>query len=156
MTKLRFPIAFVFLATLCVRGQTVDRKTLTLDGARRLAAAAEAEARKNNLHVAIAVVDEGGNLLYFQRTHEAQTASVELAIAKARSAAAFRRPTKTFQDALAGGRTAVLKIPGAMPFLGGLPVTAAGQVAGAIGVSGNTTGEQDEQVAQAALVGSSK
>lgn len=151
-----FLIAAISLAAPCLRGQTADRKTLTLDGAKKLAVAAEAEARKNNWQVAVAVVDEGGNLLYFQRTHEVQTASIEIALAKARSAAAFKRSTRTFQDALVGGRMAILRLPGAMPFLGGMPVTAGEHLAGAIGISGNTTGDQDEQVAKAALAAFAK
>ncbi len=131
--------------------QTAERKTITLEGAKKLAAAAEAQAGKSKLQVAIAIVDEGGHLLYFQRAHEAQTASVDLAIEKARSAAAFKRPTKVFQDSLVGGRMAVLRIPGAMPFLGGLPVMSGNQMIGALGVSGNTTGDQDEEIARAAL-----
>jgi uncharacterized protein GlcG (DUF336 family) len=156
MSKLCLLTAILSFTALRLTAQTADRKTLTLEGAKKLAAAAEAEARTNNLQIAVAVVDDGGNLLFFQRAHEVQSASVELAIAKARCAAAFKRPTRTFQDALAGGRLAILGLPGAMPFLGGLPVTAAAQVAGAIGISGNTTGDQDEHVAQAALAAFSK
>lgn len=140
-----------FFLALVLSAQVAERKTITLEGAKKIAAAAEAEAAKNKWQVAVAIVDEGGHLVYFQRGHEVQTASIEIALQKARSAASFKRPTKAFQDALAGGRQAVLRIPGAMPFLGGLPVQSGGQVIGAIGVSGNTSGEQDEQVAQAAL-----
>ena len=131
--------------------QVVERKTITLEGARKLAAAAEAEALKNNWKVAIAVVDEGGHLVYFQRMHEVQTASADIAIQKARSAAAYRRPTKAFQDSLVGGRMAVLRIPGAMPFDGGLPLMVEGQFVGGLGVSGNTSGEQDAIAARAAV-----
>lgn len=144
-------VSLWLLPAMNLGAQVAERKTLTLEGAKKIAAAAEAEAAKNKWQVAIAIVDESGHLVYFQRTHEVQTASADLAIQKARSAAAYRRPTRAFQDSLVGGRMAVLRIPGAMPFLGGLPIVSGNQIVGALGVSGNTTGEQDEQVGKAGL-----
>ncbi|MBA4285308.1 MAG: hypothetical protein C0434_07220 [Xanthomonadaceae bacterium] len=123
---------------------------IAVDLARKLAAAAAAEAQKNKRNVAIAIVDTGGHLVYFEKLPETQTGSVEVSIDKARSAALFRRPTKSFQDTLAAGGEGlrVLKINGAVPLEGGLPIVADGRVIGAIGVSGATS-EQDGQVAKA-------
>lgn len=127
-----------------------QRKTLTLEAARRIAAAAEAEARKNNWNVVIAIVDEGGYPVYLARMDGVQLASIEIALRKARSAALFRRPTKAFEDQLAGGRQAVLALPGAAPFEGGLPIVVDGEVIGAIGVSG-VASQQDGQIARAGV-----
>lgn len=128
--------------------QTSDKKVLNLDGARKVAAAAEAEAKKNNWNVVIVVVDDGGNLLYLQRMDGTQTGSIQVAIDKARTAQAFKRPTKVFEDAIAGGRNAILGLNGALPLEGGLPVKVGDQVVGAIGVSG-VTAAQDGQIAKA-------
>jgi uncharacterized protein GlcG (DUF336 family) len=137
------------LGMMCGAGaQLLDRKALSLAEARKIVAAAETEATKSNLTVAIAVVDEGGHLLLFERMDDTQIGSVEVAIAKARSAFLFRRPSKVFEDAVAGGRNALLRLDGAMPFDGGVPLTVAGRVIGAIGISGGT-GQQDGQVANA-------
>jgi glc operon protein GlcG len=141
-------IALVLLASFSAAAQTVDRKVLTLDGARKVAAAAEAEAKKNNWNVVIAVVDDGGNLIYLQRMDGTQTGSIQIAIDKARTAQAFKRPTKVFEDAIAGGRNAILGINGALPLEGGVPVKSGDQLVGAIGVSG-VTAQQDDQIAKA-------
>jgi len=127
--------------------QTSDKKVLNLDGARKIAAAAEAEAKKNNWNVVIAIVDDGGNLLYLQRMDGTQTGSIQVAIEKARTAQAFKRPTKVFEDAVTGGRNVILAL-GALPIEGGLPVKVGDQVVGAIGVSG-VTAPQDGQIAKA-------
>jgi glc operon protein GlcG len=128
--------------------QLMDRKALTLDGAKKLAAAAEAEATKNNWRVVIAIVDDGGHLVYLQRIDETQTGSIDVAIAKARGAAAYKRPTKVFEDLVAGGRNALLTLPHSMPLEGGLPLVIDGKLVGAIGVSG-VTAQQDGQIAKA-------
>lgn len=141
-------IALVLLASFSAAAQTVDRKVLTLDGARKVAAAAEAEAKKNNWNVVIAIVDDGGNLIYLQRMDGTQTGSIQIAIDKARTAQAFKRPTKVFEDAIAGGRNAILGINGALPLEGGVPVKSGDQLVGAIGVSG-VTAQQDGQIAKA-------
>lgn len=125
-----------------------DKKSLSLTAARKIAAAAEAEAAKNKWNVVIAVVDDGGHLVYLQRMDGAQTGSVEVAIRKAKSAQAFKRPTKVFEDAIAGGRTALLALEGALPLEGGLPLMAGTQLIGAIGVSG-VTAQQDGVIAKA-------
>jgi len=128
--------------------ELATKKALTLAAAKEIAAAAEKEAAANNWNVVIAILDEGGHLLYLQRMDETQVGSVDVAIAKAQSAVKFKRPTKAFEDALAGGRQAILRLPGAMPVEGGLPLTVDGKVIGAIGVSG-VTSQQDGQIAMA-------
>lgn len=138
---------FAFLS-LQASAQLADKKVLTLDGARKVAAAAEAEAKKNNWNVVIAVVDDGGNLIYLQRIDGTQTGSIEVAIQKARTAQAFKRPTKVFEDAIAGGRNALIALHGALPLEGGLPIVVGGQLVGAIGVSGVKSTE-DGQIAKA-------
>lgn len=140
-------LSLALAAAGLAQGPLAQRKALTLEAARRIAAAAEAEARKNNWNVVIAIVDEGGYPVYLARMDGVQLASIEIALRKARSAALFRRPTKVFEDQLAGGRQAVLALPGAMPAEGGLPIVVEGEVIGAIGVSG-VTGQQDGQIAR--------
>jgi glc operon protein GlcG len=137
-------------ATLACGADLVTRKALTLSAAKQIAAAAEAEARKNNWNVVVAVVDEGGHLIYLQRMDETQIASVEIAQGKARTAVLYKRPTKAMEDAVAGGRTVMLRLPGAVPVEGGLPISADGRIIGAIGVSG-VQSSQDAQVARAGL-----
>lgn len=109
---------------------------LTLDIAKKCLTAAEAESKKNGWNMAIAVVDTGGHLVAFQRMDSTQIASVRIAIEKARTANNFRRPSKALEDALAGGRQAVLGIPGATPLEGGIPLVTDGKIMGAVGVSG--------------------
>jgi uncharacterized protein GlcG (DUF336 family) len=123
---------------------------LDLEQAKRLAAGAIAEANRNNWRVAIAIVDPHGLLKYYEMMDDTQTASATIALEKARTAAMFRRPTKMFEEAISGGRTALLGLCGATPVEGGLPVVANGKVIGGIGVSGLTS-VQDAQVAQAGL-----
>lgn len=118
--------------------------------AKKVAAAAVAQARKNNWDMAVAVVDTGGYLVYFERMDNTQLGSVQVAIDKAKSAALFRRPTKTFQDILAGGGAGVrmLALTGAVPVEGGIPLVVDGKVVGAVGASGGNA-EQDGSTAQA-------
>ncbi|MBM4073948.1 MAG: heme-binding protein [Planctomycetes bacterium] len=125
-----------------------DKKALTLTAAKKIAMAAEAEAAKNKWNVVIAIVDDGGHLVYLQRMDGTQTGSVDVAISKARTSQAFRRATKVFEDAIAGGRTAILGLDGALPLEGGLPLMLSGQLIGAIGVSG-VTSQQDGVIAKA-------
>jgi glc operon protein GlcG len=126
------------------------KPVLTLAVAREIAAAAEAHARENQWNVCIAIVDDGGHLLYFLRMDGTQTGSVTVSQEKARTACAFRRPTKTFEEGVAGGRTVILSLPGALPIEGGLPLVVEGTVVGAIGVSG-VTSQQDGMIAQAGV-----
>ena len=125
---------------------------ITLEAAQKMLTAAKEEADKNGWPVAIAVVDGAGFLVAFHRLDNTQLGSVEVSIAKARSAALFRRPTKVFEDILAGGGSGqrVLKLEGAMPVDGGLPIVVDGKIVGAIGVSG-VQSVQDAQVATAGL-----
>jgi glc operon protein GlcG len=134
--------------SLSAEAQVVDRKALTLAAAKKIAAAAEAEAMKNNWNVVIAVVDEGGQILYVQRMDGTQYGSVDVAIKKARTSSAFKRSTKVFEDAIAGGRNAIIALDGALPLEGGLPLSVGGQIVGAIGVSG-VTSQQDGLIAKA-------
>jgi glc operon protein GlcG len=123
---------------------------ITLDDAKKAAAPALAEARKNNWTMCVAVVDTAGNLVYFERMDATQTGSVAVAMAKARSAALFKRSTKMFQDALAAGGDGLrfLKLESAVPIEGGVPLVMDGKIVGAIGLSGGTS-QQDGQCAQA-------
>jgi glc operon protein GlcG len=143
------------LLSLNASAQLVEKKVLTLDGAKKAAAAAEAEAKKNNWNVVIAVVDDGGHLLYLQRIDGTQTGSIDVAIQKARTSQAFKRPTKVFEDAIAGGRNALIALHGALPLEGGLPIMVDGQLVGAIGVSGVKSTE-DGQIAKAGVDSFSK
>jgi uncharacterized protein GlcG (DUF336 family) len=123
---------------------------LGADAAKKVAAAAVAEARKNNFTMAIAVVDTAGNLIYFEKMDGTQTGSVNVSIEKARSAVLFKRPTKSFQDTVAQGGVGLrmLGLPGAVPVEGGIPLMEGGKIVGAIGASGGTSAE-DGQCAQA-------
>ncbi len=126
--------------------------TIAIEGAKKAASASLAEARKNGWTMAVAVVGPSGALVYFEKMDDTQVGSVNVSIDKARSAALFKRPTKAFQDALAGGGGGlrILKIRGAVPVEGGLPLIVGGRLVGAIGVSGGTS-EQDGQCAQAGV-----
>jgi glc operon protein GlcG len=114
---------------------------VSVDNAKRAAAAALAEARKNNWSMAVAVVDPNGTLIYYEKMENTQIGSADVSIAKARSAAKFKRPTKAFQDALAAGGAGlrILGIEGAVPVEGGVPIVIDGKIVGAIGVSGDTS-----------------
>src|SRR5262245_11946732 len=127
-------------------------KYITLEAAKKMAAAGEAEARKNGWNVAIAVVDISGGLILFHKLDETQMGSIAVAQGKARAAALFKRPSKALEEAIAGGKQAFLTVDGIVPMQGGLPVVVDDKVIGAVGVSG-VTSAQDEQVAQAALNG---
>jgi glc operon protein GlcG len=126
--------------------QVIDKKALPLAAAKKIAAAAEADAKAKNARVVIAVVDDGGNLLVLQRLDDTQVASVDVSIGKARTAAIFRRPSREFEEQVKNGRIAALALPGATPLQGGIPITFEGKVIGAIGVSGESPA-QDEEIA---------
>ena len=129
--------------------QLPTKRVLTLEAAKRAAAAAEAEARKNNWAVAISVVDDGGQLVYFQRMDNAKLVATDISMRKARTAVYFQSETKPLEEEVTkGGRTALLPIDGWMPLEGGIPLISGGQLVGAIGVSG-VTGAQDAQCAKA-------
>jgi uncharacterized protein GlcG (DUF336 family) len=124
--------------------------SITLDNARKAAMPALAEAAKNNWSMAVAIVDTAGNLVYYEKMDNTQLGSANVAIDKARSAALFKRPTKAFQDALAAGGEGLrlLRLQGATPIEGGIPLVSDGKIVGAIGVSGGTSA-QDGQCAKA-------
>ena len=156
---LRKYFAKVVLAAVCVATLVLGTSAqmpnpygapITLEQAKKVAAPAIAEAVKNNWNMAFAIVDPSGNLVYYEKMDATHIGSANLAVEKARSAALFKRPTKTFQDALAGGGDGlrVLKVTGGVPIEGGLPLMIEGKIAGAIGVSGGTS-VQDGQCAKA-------
>ena len=126
--------------------------SITVETAKQLAAPAIAEARKNQWTMAVAVVDISGGLVYFEKMDDTQNGSVDVSIAKARSAARFKRATKVFQDGLAAGGAGlrILALEGAVPIEGGVPIVVGGKIIGAIGVSGGTS-DQDGACAAAAL-----
>jgi glc operon protein GlcG len=123
---------------------------ISLENAKKAAAPALAEAAKNNWRVAVAIVDPSGNLVYYEKMDNTQLGSAEVAIDKARTAALFKRPTKAFQDVLAGGGDGlrVLTLKGVVAVEGGIPLVMDGKIVGAIGVSGATSA-QDAQCAKA-------
>jgi len=123
---------------------------VSLEHAKKAAGAALAEARKNNWNMAVAIVDPGGNLAYYEKMDNTQLGSANVAIDKARSAALFKRPTKAFQDALAAGGAGlrILHLRGAVAVEGGIPLLMEGKIIGAIGLSGGAS-EQDGQCAKA-------
>jgi len=126
----------------------LTKHTLALEAAQRIADTAEKFARKKGWNVVIAIVDDGGHLIYLARMDGTQIGSIEVAQAKARTALAFKRPTKIWSDALTGGRMSILGLPGVTPVEGGLPLAVKGEIIGAIGISG-VTSDQDGQIAQA-------
>jgi uncharacterized protein GlcG (DUF336 family) len=126
------------------------KKALSLADAKQIAAASEEEARNNQWSVTIAILDEGGNLLYLQRMDEAPMGSIIVAQEKARTAFLFKRSTKSIEEVIVGGRTVMLKLPGATPIEGGLPLLNEGHMVGSIGVSG-VQSPQDAQVARAGV-----
>jgi glc operon protein GlcG len=150
-------IAIVCSAASGLAQQSVANSNLTpygtpvsLETAKKAAAAALAETRKNNWNMAVAVVDPGGNLVYYEKMDNTQLGSAKVSVNKARSAALFKRPTKAFQDALAGGGAGlrVLGLEGAVPVEGGVPLIVDGKIIGGIGLSGDTS-EHDAQCAKA-------
>jgi len=150
-------IAVAVILAFVVRSAAFAQQTpmpyglsITIDNAKKAAAQAVAEARKNNWNMAVAIVDPSGELVYFEKMDGTQAGSIDIAIAKARSAARFKRPTKVFQDALAGGGEGLrfLGLQGAVPVEGGLPLVLDGKIVGAIGGSGGTS-QQDGQTAKA-------
>jgi glc operon protein GlcG len=150
MKRALLALAALLLFVPRADAQLVSTRVISLEAARTMSAAAEAEARRNNWNVAIAIVDIHGGLIHFQRIDGTQTASLDIALQKARTAARLRRPTKALQDAIAGGGLALLAIEGIMPLEGGIPIVVDGETIGAIGVSG-VTSQQDAQIAQAGI-----
>ncbi len=128
--------------------QTIEKKGLTLEGAKKVIAAAVAEAKsKNAPGGAIAVVDEGGNLIAVERLDNTFAAGANISIGKARTAVLFKRPTKFFEDVINNGRTAMAALNDFTPLQGGIPIMVDGQIIGAVGVSGAASAQQDEELA---------
>jgi glc operon protein GlcG len=145
-------LMFLFCALVSTLAQMPNPYGLpiSLENAKKAAAPALAEAAKNNWTMAVAIVDPSGNLIYYEKMDGTQLGSASVAIEKARSAALFKRPTKAFQDAVAAGGDGlrILRLPGALPIEGGIPLVLDGKIVGAIGVSGGTSA-QDAQCAKA-------
>ena len=127
-------------------GLTLDKKVLTLSAARRVVAAAEAEAAKRGLGVVIVVVDDSGTVIELSRMDAAQIASVNVSIGKARTAAIYRRPSRVFEEQIRDGRVAALALADATPLQGGVPILVNSKVVGAVGVSGDSP-QVDEEIA---------
>ena len=141
-------LAFIVPAQAgALHAQVADRKGLTLDGARRVIAAAVAEAKKRNTTGVIAVVDEGGNTLALERLDRTFAAGANISIGKARTAVLFQRPTKVFEDIIRNGRTPMVALDDFTPLQGGIPIIADGQVVGGVGVSGAASAAEDEELA---------
>ena len=127
-----------------------DKKVLTLAGARAVAAAAESEAAKGGATPAIAIVDDGGNVLVVSRSEKTFAAAAEVSVQKARTAALFRKETVAFENSVNGGRYALLGVDLMTPLMGGVPIVMDGQIVGAIGISGAKSQQQDDEIAHAA------
>jgi glc operon protein GlcG len=153
----RFAVKFLVTLAILFCAATVKAQQMpnpygapiSLENAKKSAAAGIAEARKNNWAMAVAIVDPSGTLVYYEKIDNTQTASAQLAINKARSSAIYKRPTKALQDALAKGGDGlrILGLEGAVPVEGGVPIVMDGKIVGAIGMSGGTSA-QDAQCAQ--------
>ena len=128
--------------------ERVEKRVLTLAGARIVAAAAETEAKRLNTTGAVAVVDDGGNLLYLVRIDNTFPAGSYVAMDKARTAATFRMPTRNLEDAVKNGRVSLVAVSEMTPLAGGVPIVIDGQIVGAVGVSGAASAQQDEELAK--------
>ena len=141
----------VFAAAASAQDKRPDYGTaVNTASAKKIAAAVIAECQKNSWNVAVAVVDNHGYLVYFERMDNTQYASMDIAIGKAKAAATYRRPTRAFADVINKGGPATATLPGVFASPGGLPLMVDGKVTGAVGVSG-VTGDQDEQCAKAGV-----
>ncbi|NOT97353.1 MAG: hypothetical protein HOP00_13745 [Nitrospira sp.] len=145
-------IVIALITSTSYAGSVSDKQGLTLDGAKKVIAAAVAEAKRVSAPGgSIAVVDDGGNLLALERLDQTFAASANIAIGKARTSALFKKPTKVFEDVIKGGRTSMVTLGGDLqnftPLQGGIPLEWEGKVVGAIGVSGAASAQQDEELA---------
>ena len=141
-------IALIFAGV--ATAQIADKKSLTLEGARTVIAAAKSYARQNNAPGGvIAVVDDGGNLVALERLDGTFTAGANISIGKAKTAVMFKRPTKFFEDVIKNGRTAMVALSDFTPLQGGVPIAVDGQIVGGVGVSGASSAAQDEELAMA-------
>ena len=142
-------VAMILLVTAATgQAQVENKKVLTLDGARKVIAAAEDYAKKNNAPGGvIAVVDDGGNLMALERLDGTFTAGANISIGKAKTAVMFKRPTRFFEDIIKNGRTAMVALPDFTPLQGGVPIELDGKIIGGVGVSGAQSAQQDEEIA---------
>jgi glc operon protein GlcG len=141
---------FVLAMAATSHAQVANKKTLTLDGAMKVIAEAVDYAKKKNAPgAAIAVVDDGGNLIALERLDGTFAAGANISIGKARTAALFKKPTKVFEDIITKGRTSMVALKDFTPLQGGIPITQDGEIVGAIGVSGAASAQQDEEIAVA-------
>src|SRR5216117_668937 len=143
-------IAVMMTAAASIQAQTVDKKSLHLDGAKRAIAAEVEYAKKNNAPGGvIAIVDEGGNLMALERLDGTFAMGATISIGKARTAVLFKKPTRFFEELINKGRTAMTAVDGFTPLIGGIPIIVGGEVVGGIGVSGAASANQDEELALA-------
>jgi glc operon protein GlcG len=152
MTKLMYTALALLAMTALASAQVVEKKSLNLDGAKKVIDAVKAEAKKLSAPGgAIAVVDDGGNLLALERLDGTFAAGSQISIGKARTAALFKRETKAFEEIIKNGRTAMVALPDSLftPLQGGVPIVAGEQIVGAVGVSGAASAAQDEELALA-------
>jgi glc operon protein GlcG len=148
--KTVFVVAALLSVSLVASAQTMEKKSLTLEGAKKVIAGAIAYAKKNNAPGGvIAVVDEGGNLMALERLDGTFAAGANISIGKARTAVLFKRPTKVFEDIIKNGRTSMVALPDTFftPLQGGSPINVDGQIVGGVGVSGAASAQQDEELA---------
>ena len=151
MLRLGLALTLAACSSLALAQQRPDYgPAVNAAGAKKIAAGILAECAKNSWNVAVAVVDTHGFLVYFERMDNTQTASMDIAVGKARAAATYRRPTRAFMDVINKGGPATATLPGVFASPGGVPIMVDGKVTGAVGVSG-VTGDQDEQCAKAGL-----
>lgn len=150
MKKLQLSLTALALSA-CVHAApaVLDKKALSIDGARQVIAAATAQARMLKAAGVVAVVDAGGNLMALERLDGTFAAGANVAIGKARTAALFQKPTKFFEDVIAKGRTSMVALNDFTPLQGGVPLEIDGQIVGAVGVSGANSAAQDEELAMA-------
>ncbi len=152
MMKSLFVAVALMAATTLAQAQIVEKKALTLDGAKKVIDAVKAEAKKLNAPGgAIAVVDDGGHLMALERLDGTFAAGSTISIGKARTAALFKRDTKAFEEIIKNGRTAMVSLPDSLftPLQGGVPLVVDGQIVGAVGVSGAASAAQDTELAVA-------
>jgi len=149
LTRLAGCAALLFVATTGTsNAQVTEKKTLTLEGARKVIAAAEVYAKQNNAPGGvIAVVDDGGNLMALERLDGTFAAGADISIGKARTAVMFKKPSKVFEDLINKGRTTMVALKDFTPLQGGIPIVVGGQIVGGVGVSGASSAQQDEELA---------
>ena len=155
---MKHPLRSILLAaglaifSLPLHAQFVTKSTLSLELAKKIAVKAEAEAVKNKLTVVVVIVDDGGNLILLEKMDGTQLGSIAVAQEKAKTALKFKRPTKAFEDMVAGGRNATLSLPGVLAIEGGVPLVVDGAYIGAIGISGAKSSEDGVVAAAGAAV----